>query len=216
MKVTPLLIKLSFITGTIEFISLLFLKAVYDHYFILVVPFLFISSGYYLVDFVRKNKIPTYLQLAFFLFLFFLTIPQQIKWIKNDITLYKQVELNQCIKKRSGENGRILSSNPSVLFVKPAHFLFFQTNKTVENRMMRIYKKIIDNPDYKFWVTNKIKKDARYKPKELIMEQKPEFVYANPNFINDWDLNDLLSKHYKQSVFENLYEKNIEKTKKLP
>ena len=208
-KQIPVLFKIAFFTGFIAFVFTSNLSAVYIHYFIQVIPFLVIPSGYLLFLFFQKNKVPPGIQLLILYGLFAITFSVQVKKV-NDKNLFSQMEEIRYVAERVNDNEKVLTSIPGILFAKNHHYMFYQNNRTGRNNMINIYDLILNDPKYKFWLTDKMINDSKFEPLKIITENKPVFVYARYNFFTDYQLTQVIKQQYRETKFEFLYERRNE------
>jgi len=204
IKLMPVLFLICFVTGIIGFILFASLSAVYMHYFVLVIPFLLIPSGYFFWQFFEKFKTTNKLRIFLFYILFAITLPVQVKKIY-DGNLYQQMEKIKYIKDNVTENGKVLTSIPGVLFVKNAHFMFYQNNQTKRNNMIKIYEIIINDPRFHYWITDKFLEDSMFDPRKIINEQKPEFIFAREHFFEDYSISEIVQQNYVKTKYTHLY-----------
>lgn len=203
IRTTPLLLNISFAVGLTGFIFISLLSTVFIHYYILVMPFLFLPVGYFLSNFFGKYRISVKYQILFFSLLYAFCIPSLTKKISTQ-TLFSQMKTNQYVQNKCGEHGTILMTYPGVLFVGNVHFKFF--NNQINNKSEDILKEITENPLYQRWATEKMRTVIDFDPKKIIEEKRPLFVLAKKEFIEEYNLIPILEQKYKPSVIINLYE----------
>lgn len=194
-KKTTVLLKVSFFIGVSGFVIQSTFPTVYIWYFIWVLPFIIIPAAYFLIQVIDRHIIVVKYQ---YLLLYFFCAPLVYgldSFVKHlDLNFPKQMKENMKIVEDIGFSGKVLTSAPSLLFYENIHFLFYHTTKNIDGEL--VIKFMATNEKFKKWVTQKIKKDANYNPAEIMQKEKPKYIYAEPDFIKFWELQDLIEEEY--------------------
>ena len=205
----PVLINVCFFIGIAGIFIIAFTgKSIFIHYFIWIVPFIIIHGAYLVGQLFTRFKIQLKLRFLFLYFMFAITIPVLTKKI-HEKTLVQQMQLNQkIVNDLKQKNEKVLTCFAQLLYVENAHYLFFQTGAKTYGTTVLNY--LVNSKKYQNLVTPQITEHANYNARQIIENEKPLYVFANPAFIESWDLHDILAKEYTFTKIGFWYKRNNE------
>ena len=153
----PILFRFNFFVGLFGGLIISILSTVYLHYFILVIPFLIITSAYLLVQFFEKYKVKPGLQCCFLFALYIFTLPVTAKPAL-EFTIFEQLHDNHEIIRNNTFIARDVKEDISLIFAKYDEYPFYQTHPVDE--VSSNLKKVVNNNKYRYFITEKMKRES--------------------------------------------------------